>query len=277
MDLILESLVKYGFRVMGGVIVLVAGWIVAQCVAKFFKNFLERKKIDVTVTKFLTSIAKLLILAFALLIALSQFGIEITPLIAGFSVAGVGVGLAMQGTLSNYAAGTSLIFTKPFKVGDVIEVAGVTGEVKDINFGSTSLVNVDGVKITVPNKHIIGEVIQNYAGLKKVSLKVGIGYDSDVDKAIRIVRDLLREDKKILREKEPKIGISEFADSSLTLSAHFWCQQSDYLDVLFGIHKGILEAFRIHEITIPFPQRDLHLTPEGEEAPLPASRRKEQQ
>ena len=262
-DLVLETLVKYGFQALGGAVILAVGWVIANFVSKIVKNFLEKHHVDITVTKFLAMIAKIMVMAFAVLMALGKFGVEVTPLLAGLSVAGVGVGLALQGTLSNYAAGTSLIFTKPFKVGDIIEVAGVMGEVEDVSLGSTKLTRVDGVKVVVPNKHIIGEVIHNYSGLKCLDVKVGISYESDLQKATDLVRGVIQKEEKVVRGKEPKIGISEFADSSVTLTVQLWCKQSDYLDVLFGINKGIFETFRMNGIEIPFPQRDVHFYSES--------------
>ena len=264
-DLVLEMTVKYGFQVLGGIVILIAGWLVAKFAAKVIADFLTKRKIDITVIKFVSGAAKLLVMAFAVLIALGKFGIEITPLIAGLSVAGVGVSLALQGTLSNYAAGTSLIFTKPFKVGDIIEVAGVMGEVEDVNLGSTKLTRVDGVKVVVPNKHIIGEVIQNYSGLKGLDVKVGVSYNSDIHKAIEIIRSVIQRDQRVVQAKEPKIGISEFADSSVALTVKLWCKQSDYLDVLFGINQGIFDEFKRNQIEIPFPQRDIDVYQEEAE------------
>lgn len=267
-DLVLETAVKYGFQVLGGLVILLIGWFVANFTAKLVKNFLAKQNIDVTVSKFLVGIAKLVVMAFAAIAALGKFGIEITPLIAGLSVAGVGVSFALQGTLSNYAAGTSLIFTKPFKVGEIIEVAGVVGEVKDISLGSTELIRVDGARVVIPNKHIIGEIIHNYSHLKGMDIKVGIGYDSDLTKAIRIIEEVIRREKRVPQDKPPKVGITEFADSSITLEAKIWCKQADYLDVLFGINKGILEEFSRQGIAIPFPQRDVHLY-QQKETPRP--------
>ena len=262
-DTVLEVLVKYGLQALGGLLILIVGWFMAKFVSKMVRNFLEKHRVDVTVTKFLVTISKLVVMVFAVLMALGKFGIEITPLIAGLSVAGVGVSFALQGTLSNYAAGTSLIFTKPFKVGDIIEVAGVMGEVEDVTLGSTHLTRVDGVKVVVPNKHIIGEIIQNYSGLKGVDIKVGVSYNSDVNQAIDIIRRVIKSNPKVFQEKEPKIGISEFADSSITLIVKLWCRQGDYVDVLFGVNKGIFEEFKRNNIEIPFPQRNIHLYSES--------------
>jgi len=134
------------------------------------------------------------------------------------------------------------------------------GEVKDISLGRTELVRVDGTRVVIPNRHIIGEIIQNYSEMKRVDIKVGIGYDSDVDKAIGVIREVIREHPLVPDDKkEPKIGITEFADSSIVLEVKVWCRQEDYLDVLFGINKAIFEAFKRQGITIPFPQRDVHL------------------
>lgn len=264
-DLILEMGVKYGFQALGGILILIVGWLIARVAAKLVADLLTKRKVDVTVSKFLVNIARVSAMALAFLLALSKFGIEVTPLIAGLSVAGVGISLALQGTLSNYAAGTSLIFTKPFKVGDIIEVAGVVGEVKDISLGRTELTRVDGARIVIPNKHIIGEIIQNYSHLKKVDLKIGVGYGSDVQKAMDTIREVIRKDPRASATIEPSVGISEFGDSSINLSASLWCKQADYLSVLFEMNQGIFEAFKRNKIEIPFPRRDVHLYKEDVE------------
>jgi small conductance mechanosensitive channel len=210
---------------------------------------------------------KVIIIAFFALIALGKFGITIAPFIAGLSVVGFGTSFALQGPLSNYAAGVSLIFTKPFKVGDIIEVTGVMGEVQDMTLARTELKTVDGTKIVIPNKQIIGEIIHNYSELKKVDITVGVSYDSDMDKAIKVVKEVINGDKRVSREPESKIGISEFADSSINIYARIWCKQAEYWDVMFDINKGINDAFNKNNITIPFPQRDIHVysqKPKGE-------------
>ncbi len=258
-DLLIEGMVKYSFQVLGGLIILILGWILAGFVTKFISKFLHKRQIDVTVTKFLVGGVKLAIFTFAGIIALGKFGIEIAPLIAGLSVAGVGISLALQGLLSNYAAGISLIFTKPFKVGDIIEVAGVLGEVEDMTLPRTLLRTMDNTVIVVPNKHIIGEIIHNFSEFKKIDLKVGVAYDSDVDKAVIIMKRLIAKDERILQSKQIQVGISEFADSSITLTGRIWCKQAHYWDTVFDLNKKILDEFRKNQITIPFPQRTVHI------------------
>ena len=208
---------------------------------------------------FLVGGVKLVIMAFAVIVALGKFGIEIAPLIAGISVVGFGTSFALQGPLSNYASGATLIFTKPFKVGDIIEVAGVMGEVLDMKLPRTEIKTVDGNTIVIPNKHIIGEIIQNYSMAKKLDISIGVSYSTDMDKAIGIVRDVIKKEEKVLSTKEPKVGITEFADSSVNIFARLWCAQDDYWDVKFNVNKHIFEAFNKEGIDIPFPQRDVHV------------------
>lgn len=256
---IIEFALKYSLQAVGGIIVLVIGWFIAKYIADLSGKFLQRKNVDVVVARFLCGTVKLLIMAFAVIMALSKFGIEIAPLIAGVSVAGFGLSFALQGPLSNYASGATLIFTKPFKVGDIIEVAGVMGEVLDMKLPRTEIKTVDGTLIVVPNKHIIGEVIHNCSHFKKVDITVGVSYSSDMQKVIEVVRQVILADKRITDTMRPKVGIKEFADFSVNIMARFWCLQDDYYDVLFGINKGIFDAFQKQGINIPFPQRDVHI------------------
>jgi len=262
LNVIIEFFIKYSFQVLGGIIVIAIGWWVARYVSNLVRNLLEKKKIDVTVIKFIVGTVKLLIIAFAVVVALGKFGIEIAPLIAGISVAGFGLSFALQGPLSNYASGATLIFTKPFKVGDIIEVAGIVGEVRDMKLPRTELKAVDGEIIVVPNKHIVGEIIQNYSNSKRLDINVGVSYKADIQKAIMVVNNVIKGDERISKLKEPKVGISEFADSSINIYARSWCKQDDYWDVMFSINKKIFEEFNNNNIEIPFPQRDVHMCKE---------------
>lgn len=261
-NVITEFLVKYSFQVLGGIIVLVLGWMLARFVGNWLLKFFQKKEIDITVSKFIVGAVKLSILVFAFIVALGKFGIEIAPLIAGISVIGFGTSFALQGPLSNYAAGISLIFSKPFAVGEIIEVAGVMGEVTDIKIPKTELKTVDGTMISVPNKDIVGEIIHNYSSYKKIDITVGVGYESDLDKAIKVVNDIVRNEERVARDVKPKVGISEFADSSVNIYARLWCRQDDYWDVLFDINKKIFMEFARAGIEIPFPRRDVHIISE---------------
>ncbi len=258
-NLFIEGIARYSFQVLGGIIILIAGWIAANFLTRLVNEFLDKRHVDVTIKKFMVSTIKLIVFAFAGLLALGKFGIEIAPFIAGLSVIGFGTSFALQGPLSNYAAGASLIFTKPFKVGDIIEVAGVIGEVQDITLPRTMIKTVDGTVIVIPNKHIIGEIIHNYSELKKLDIKVGVGYDSDLNRAIRVIQEIINNDGRISKDKVINVGITEFADSSVTLCARLWCKQADYWDVLFEVNQKIFTEFQKNKISIPFPQRVVHI------------------
>lgn len=259
LDMLVEFCVKYSFQVLGGVIVVILGWVAAKYVARFVENLLIKKKVDVTVAKFLVSIVKIIVIAFTLLIALGKFGITIAPFIAGISVIGFGASFAVQGPLSNYAAGATLIFTKPFKVGDIVEVTDVMGEVTDMTLARTEMKTLDGTIIFIPNKQVIGEIIHNYSEYKKMDVTVGVSYSADVDKAIDIVKGIVAGEERIAKQPEPKIGISEFADSSVNIYSRLWCKQIDYYDILFNINRKIFDEFGKNGIEIPFPQRDVHM------------------
>ncbi len=258
-DFITEHAVRYSFQIIGAVIILFVGWILARFVAKMIRRTLRLKKIDITVEKFFVLMARWAVFALALLLALSCLGVQIAPLIAGLSVAGVGIGLALQGPLSNYASGITLIFTKPFKVGEIIEVAGVQGEVKDISLPRTELLGLDGSIIIIPNKHIIGEIIKNYSEHRKLEFEVGISYASNVDQAFKIIESILKNNKLIPSNQPIKVGIQSFGESSINLQAFVWVSQSDYADVKFAVNKSILDEFGRQGIAIPFPQRDIYI------------------
>jgi small conductance mechanosensitive channel len=258
-NFILEFIVKYFFQALGGIIVLVCGWYLAKFVCSFAAKFLHKQQVDVTVSKFIVGAIKLLIMSFAVIVALGKFGIEIAPLIAGISVVGFGTSFALQGPLSNYAAGASLIFTKPFKVGEIVEVAGEMGEVLDIKLPRTELKTVDGYTIVIPNKHIVGEIIHNYSSAKRLDVNVGVSYKADIDQAIKVVRDIVLADERVVKDTTPKVGISQFADSSINIYARVWCKQDDYWDVMFEINRRIYEEFKRRGIEIPFPQREVHV------------------
>lgn len=258
-SILIEFFVKYSFQVLGGIIVLVLGWFIGGFISRRLMGFFEGKNFDVTVSKFIAQCVKLMVMIFAVMVALGKFGIEIAPLIAGLSVAGFGLSFALQGPLSNYAAGVSLIFTKPFKVGDIVEVAGRTGEVLEIKLPRTELRTVDGVLIMIPNNDIVGEIIHNCSQFKRVDIGVGVAYDADVDKAIQIIRDIIKNDSRINEGAKAQIGIKGFGDSSIDLEARVWCQQEDYYQVLYEVNRKIFAGFNENGIVIPFPQRDVHM------------------
>ncbi len=258
-DFVAENAVRYSFQIIGAIIILFVGWMLSRFASKMIRRALHQKKIDITVERFFVQMVRWMVFALALLLALSCLGVQVAPLIAGLSVAGVGIGLALQGPLSNYASGVTLIFTKPFKVGEIIEVAGVQGEVKDISLPRTELLGLDGSIIIIPNKHIIGEIIKNYSEYRKLEIEIGISYNSSVDLALRIIENILKNNKLIPSNQPIKVGIQGFGDSAINLRAFVWVSQSNYSDVKFAVNKAILDEFQRQGVVIPFPQMDIYL------------------
>ena len=258
-DWIFEATVKYSFQAIGGLLILFAAWITSRYVSGIVYRKLAERKVDTTVVKFLSQVVRLIVMALGILMMLSSFGVQIAPLVAGLSVAGVGIGLAIQGPLANYAAGATLIFTKPFKLGDIIEVNGFQGEVADITLPRTELNGLDGSRIIIPNKHIIGEVIKNFSEHRKLEINVGVSYDTDVKKALAIIEDIIKREDRIPNHEVYKLGIKEFADSAISLQAFVWVPQDKYTDAKFAINNAIVDRFRSNNITIPFPQRDVRI------------------
>ncbi len=257
-DTVIEYVVTYFFQALGGIIILILGWIAAGYLTNFVTGFLKSKNVDVTVTGFIGGTVRILVMAFAIMVAMGKFGIEIAPLIAGISVIGFGTSFALQGPLSNYAAGISLIFTKPFKVGDIVEVAGEMGQIKDIKLPRTEMINADGSLVIIPNNKIIGEIIQNFSHLKRLDLTIGVSYSSNMDKVLKIINDVVAGEK-LVNEKQPVIGISEFADSSVNIMIRLFTPQAEYWNMKFKLNKAIFEALGKNNIEIPFPQRDIHI------------------
>jgi len=258
-DTIVEFCVNYSFQVIGAFIVLALGFMVASWVSRLtIKNF-EKKNFDVTLSKFLASILKVMIISFALIIALGKFGITIAPFIAALGALAFGASFALQGPLSNYGAGISLILTRPFTVGNTITVAGVSGVVQEVKLACTILKDEEGVLITIPNKKVLGEVLHNSEDNRMVEGVIGISYDSNPEKAVEIISKVLQNHPEVNKSENPKIGIEEFADSSVNIGYRYWVPTVKYYQTLYAINGAIFKAFNEQGVKIPFPQRDVRI------------------
>jgi small conductance mechanosensitive channel len=259
-DTILTNLGTYSVRVVGAIIILILGRIAAGMGKRLITRLLTRTKTDTSVISFVGTLSYFLILTFAILAALSKFGIETTSFIAVLGAAGLAVGLALQGSLSNFASGVLILILRPFKIGDFIEGAGVTGTVKEIELFTTVLSTPDNIKILVPNAKLFGDVIKNFSGydLRRIDLEVGIGYGSPIGKAMEILNAVIKEDMRILSDPQPQIAVSTLADSSVNIVFRPWVKKDDYWDVRFALTRKVKESFDKHEIEIPFPQQVVH-------------------
>jgi small conductance mechanosensitive channel len=254
-----EFLTNYSFQVVGAILVLIIGNFIGNWIQGIVIKLCEKKKIDVTLSKFIASCIKIGILAFAIIIALGKFGITITPFIAMIGAGAFGVSMALQGPLSNYGAGISIILGHPFVVGDTIAVTGQSGVVQEVTLSSTILADEDGVKITIPNKSIVGEIIHNSFRNKIVENKVGISYSDDPEKAIAVIQKTIAGFSEVSQVPKPQVGLQEFGDSSINIGCRYWIPTTRYFPTLCAINLAIYKALTAAKITIPFPQRDVHI------------------
>lgn len=254
-----EFFVHYSFQVVGAIIVFAIGFAVARWVSDLILKMSEKKGLDITLSKFLAGAVRITILAFAVLIALGKFGITITPFVAALGALAFGSSFAIAGPLSNYGAGLSIILSRPFAVGNTISVAGVSGVVQDIKLACTILMNEDGVKITIPNRKVVGEILHNSATNSIVESVVGISYDSDPETAIRTVREVIGKFDSVVKDPSPHIGIQKFADSSIDIGFRYWVPTVKYFNTSYAVNLAVYKALQNAKITLPFPQRDVRI------------------
>lgn len=264
-NMIVDFVVKYSFQIAGGIIVLVAGLIVARYLAAFLLRLCERKKLDPTLSKFVVNTVKLLVVGFALLVALGKFGITIAPLLAALAAMAFGASFAIQGPVANYGAGLVIIVTRPFVVGNTITVAGVSGVVEEVRLGATILTDEDGVRITIPNKHIVGEILHNSEKQRIVEELVGISYGSDPEDAIRIIKETLSETEEVSKEPPSQVGIQKFGDSSIDIGLRYWVPSKRYFQTLYRVNLAVYKRLKQGGVEIPFPQRDIHIVSQSAE------------
>jgi small conductance mechanosensitive channel len=266
-DQSVDVLATWGLKVLGALAVLLIGRMVAGGVRKFTRRFLERAGVDETIGPFLSGLVYALVLVFVLLAVLGLFGIPTTSIIAVLGAASLAVGLAMQGTLANFASGVMLLLFRPFQVDDFIEVAGQTGTVETIGVFATTLNTVDNVQITIPNGKVYGESIKNYSAneTRRIDLVAGVAYDDDLQVAKDTLTGILKADDRVLDDPPPTVAVSELGDSSVNFVVRPWCRAEDYWELRFDLTRKIKEALEDAGCSIPFPQQDMHVikVPEG--------------
>ncbi len=263
-----ELVTIYGLKVIAAVVILVAGRWIAKGASNLVRGMMRRANIDQTIRSFVGNLVNVALMAFVVLAALSQLGIQTTSFIAVLGAAGLAVGLALQGSLANFAAGFLMIIFKPFSVGDYIEGGGVTGTVADIQIFTTTLKTPDNKCVIIPNAKLTSDNIVNWTanGTRRVDLEFGIGYRDDIDKARQVIQNVLDQDTRILKEPPAQVAVLSLGDSSVNFAVRPWATVQDYWSVHFDTTEKIKKAFDAHGINIPFPQRDIHLYTHGASA-----------
>lgn len=259
METIIEQLGQYAPLVMNAVkalIVLVVGWILAGLISRMVRKRINATpRIDPTLGNFVAALVKWVILLIVLVTVLGLFGIEATSLVAIMGAATLAIGFALQGTLSDMAAGFMLILFRPYKLGQFVDIGGTAGTVQDLNLFVTELATPDNVQIIIPNGQAWGAIITNFShhGLRRVDLEFGIGYDDDADKAMAVINRVADADSRIFNDPEPWVRVTHLGASSVDLTARLWVKAEDYWDVKFDTIKAVKLAFDQEGISIPYP------------------------
>jgi len=257
----MELFTVYGLRVVAAIVVFIVGRWVARLLSRFANRLMTKKEIDPTIVSFVVSLVYLSLLTFVVLASLGQLGIQTTSFIAVIGAAGLAIGLALQGSLANFAAGFLMIIFRPIKVGDYIEGAGVAGTVKSIQIFTTQLATPDNKMIIIPNAKLTADNITNYSttGTRRVDLVFGISYADDIDKAKGVLKELLDADPRVLKDPAPTVGLLALADSSVNFAVRPWVNSADYWPLYFDMTEKTKKSFDAAGISIPFPQRDVHI------------------
>ena len=254
-------IVEYGMSVVGAILLLIVGRMVAGWARSSLTKALTRAGTDQSLIPFFASMLYYIVLGVVLIAVLNLFGIETTSLIAVFASAGLAVGLAMQGTLSNFASGVMLLIFRPIRVGDFVEVAGQAGTVKEIAIFNTIMHTGDNVRIVIPNGAVYGDIVKNYSynETRRIDLVMGIGYGDDIGQAMQIIERVVTGDERTLSDPAPVIAVAELADSSVNLVVRPWCNASDYWGLRWDLTRKLKEELEAGGCNIPFPQTDVHI------------------
>ncbi len=261
-DNVIAVVTAYGLDVVAALVILIVGWMAAGWARRAINRGLEKTgKVDVTLRMFLSSFGRYTIIVVTVLAVLSRFGVQTASLITVMGAAGLAIGLALQGTLSNVAAGVMLLLFRPFKVGDYVEAAGLAGTVKSVTLFVTELSTPDNVQVLAPNSQVWGASVRNYShhATRRVDIAVGIGYDDNIDEAMAAMHKTIAADDRAHGDPEAFVGVTDLGDNSVNLTVRVWCDAGNYWPLKFDLTKALKEQLDAAGISIPYPQRTVHV------------------
>jgi small conductance mechanosensitive channel len=250
---------RFGPKLLAALIILTIGYLVARQISRWLERALLHLEMEPPVRSLIVRIARVLVSLLFVIMALQNLGVELLPLVAGLGVAGAGIALATQGLLSNLFAGLTIILTKPFRVGEYIGIVGEEGAVETVTLFQTTLTHPDRSRVVIPNRKIVGEILHNYGKIRQIDITVGVAYDTELNQALTLIQEVLRDNARVLHDLAPVIGVRQLADSSINIAVKPWVGVQDYSPAGAEINKTLLEAFREHGIVVPYPQREVRL------------------
>jgi small conductance mechanosensitive channel len=258
-DTLVNLAIRFGPRLLTAVLFIVAGLIVARYASRWFAGVLARRDLEPPVRLLMSRVVWALCMLLFVIMALQNLGVELLPLIAGLSVVGAGVALATQGVLGNAVAGLSIIFAKPFRVGEYIAIVGVEGTVQNVTLFSTTLTHVDQSRVVVPNRKIVGEILHNYGRIRQLEVTVGVAYDTDLNTPLALIHQVLAANPRVLKEPAAVVQAVKFGDSSVGLAVRPWVAVQDQVAASGEICAAVLESLRAGGVVMPPPQREVRL------------------
>ncbi|MBN2398475.1 MAG: mechanosensitive ion channel [Deltaproteobacteria bacterium] len=255
-----EMISLYGLKIIAALLIFIVGRWIAGIIQRITGKILTKRSVDPIITSFVENLVYVVLLVFVVLAALAQLGIQTTSFIAVIGAAGLAVGLALQGSLSNFAAGFLILIFRPFKAGDYVEAGGVAGSIEKIQIFTTQLATPDNKTVIVPNSRIMGDTITNYSAkdTRRVDMVFGVSYADDIDTVRSLIRDVIDHDGRILKDPEPAIVVSSLGDSSVNFTVRVWVKTPDYWGVFFDTVEAVKKRFDAEGVSIPFPQTDVH-------------------
>jgi small conductance mechanosensitive channel len=256
---ITDLAVRFAPKLLVAIVIVVVGYFVARWLSRPADRLFASLHIDLAVRQFLTRAVRGLVLLVFVIMALQNLGVELLPLIAGLGIVGAGVALAMQGVLGDLVAGLSILFRRPFRIGEYISVVGEEGEVVEINLFATVLKHNDRSRVMLPNRKIVGEVLHNYGDIRQLDLAVGVAYDTPLEEALALVGKVVAANPRVLKDPAPVIGVAALDDSSIGISVRPWVQVGDFGPAGAEIYQALVKELRANDIEIPFPQREVRL------------------
>lgn len=256
---LLDMGMKFGPRLVVALLIIMVGFYAGRWIGVAFDRWLSSMKLELPVRVLLVRVARLLVLGLFVVMALQNLGVDLLPLIAGLSVVGAGVALAMQGVLGNLAAGLTIIFTRPFRIGEYIAVAGVEGQVTSIELFTTKLIHSDLSEVVIPNRKIVGEILHNYGQIRQLDLSLGLVRGEDLEVSLRCVREAVRGESAVLTEPPAVIGVRELGDRSITIAIRPWVKVQDFVGATGRLNGAVASALRAAGVTYPASVTDIHV------------------